>query len=84
MFQVGVAAPCRLLGEPPFVLLCLPPFIFSNGKAAIVANVTINRREGNMLCFLKINDVFLPTAFLWLWTAEVDKASCRWHLSGTF
>lgn len=42
--QVGVAAPCWLLGEA-LALPRLLPFIFARGRAATVVNVILNREE---------------------------------------
>lgn len=55
-FQVGVAAPCSLLGEPPSpIFLCPSPFYFLPwGRQFTVVNVTLNRKEkGIRLAFLK-------------------------------
>ena len=54
VFQVGVAAPCWLLGEAPLLFLCPSPSYFCPGEGSYSSKGNPKpKRLGNKGCFLK-------------------------------
>lgn len=76
-FQVGVAAPCWLLGEAPLLFFCSSHFYLCPREGSYSSKSNPKRKRiGSKVCLLKSKCLF-PTTFLWLLTPEPGRASRR-------